>query len=154
MAKTESRAVPMGKNGMPAGMPQGKKGNPMKTIKRLLQYMTKYKLRLVFVLVCIVISAGAGVASSLFIQILIDNYITPLLTASEKDFSGLLTLIFIMGAILLLGAVATLLYNRLMVTISHEYLPFFYEMGLLRCNPYLICRRFLSVISTPIPTAT
>ena len=118
MAKTESRAVPMGKNGMPAGMPQGKKGSPMKTIKRLLQYMTKYKLRLVFVLVCIVISAGAGVASSLFIQILIDNYITPLLTASEKDFSGLLTLIFIMGAILLLGAVATLLYNRLMVTIS------------------------------------
>ena len=118
MAKTESRAVPMGKNGMPAGMPQGKKGNPMKTIKRLLQYMTKYKLRLVFVLVCIVISAGAGVASSLFIQILIDNYITPLLTASEKDFSGLLTLIFIMGVILLLGAVATLLYNRLMVTIS------------------------------------
>ena len=109
----------MGRHGaMPAGAPMGMKTNPMKTIKRLLKYMTAYKVRLIFVLVCIVFSAGAGVASSLFIQILIDNYITPLMVANEKDFGGLLMAIIIMAVLLTFGALATLLYNRLMVTIS------------------------------------
>ncbi len=101
------------KNGAPF-----KKPEPMKTTKRLLKYFGEYKLRFFFVLVCIVISAGAGVASSLFIQVLIDNYITPLLIASEKDFSGLLTLIIVMAVLLFMGALATLLYNRIMVSIS------------------------------------
>ena len=93
-------------------------GNPMQTIKRLLKYFGAYKKRFILVLFCIIFSAAAGVASALFIQILIDNYITPLLAASKKDFSGLLTLIIVMGAILLAGAISTLIYNRLMVTIS------------------------------------
>jgi len=119
MAETESRPVTMGRKGAaPAGKPGKMKNSPMKTVRRLMKYMGAYKLQFVFVLVCIIISAGAGVASSLFIQILIDNYITPLIAASEKDFGGLLMMILVMGAILLLGAVATLLYNRLMVTIS------------------------------------
>ena len=48
------------------------------TIKRLLQYIFHYKLRFFLVLLCIVISALASVASSLYIQTLIDDYITPL----------------------------------------------------------------------------
>ena len=95
----------MGRHGaMPAGAPMGMKTNPMKTIKRLLKYMTAYKVRLIFVLVCIVFSAGAGVASSLFIQILIDNYITPLMVANEKDFGGLLMAIIMMAVLLTFGA--------------------------------------------------
>ena len=102
----------------PKNRPPMMKQKPGKTIQRLLSYFKAYKLRFIFVLICIVFSAAAGVASSLFIQILIDNYITPLLVAQEKDFSGLLLLILIMGGILLLGALATLVYNRMMVTIS------------------------------------
>ena len=65
-----------GRRGMaaPAGM-QVEKG----TIKRLLSYLGKYKLRLIFVIICILISSVAGVASSLFMQSLIDDYITPML---------------------------------------------------------------------------
>ena len=37
-----------------------------------------------------------------------------------------------------LAGVRVLADDTLMVTISHEYLPFFYEMGLLICNPYPI----------------
>ena len=92
--------------------------NPGKTIKRLLSYFKAYKLRFILVLLCIIFSAVSGVLSSLFIQILIDNYITPLLVAADKDFSGLLMTIIVMGIILLLGALATLAYNRMMVTIS------------------------------------
>ena len=99
----------------PMAKPQG---NPMKTIKRLLGYIGEYKGRFILVLFCIVLSAGAGVLSSLFIQILMDDYIAPLITAKTKDFSGLLTMILVMGAAFLIGALSTLLYNRLMVTIS------------------------------------
>jgi len=102
----------------PKNMPPMTMGNPIKTIKRLLKYFGAYKFRFIIVLFCIIFSAAAGVASSLFIQILIDNYITPLLVASKKDFSGLLMVIIIMGIILFAGAIATLVYNRLMVTIS------------------------------------
>lgn len=102
----------------PKNMPPMTMCNPMKTIKRLLKYFGAYKFRFIIVLFCIIFSAAAGVASSLFIQILIDNYITPLLIASKKDFSGLLMLIIIMGIVLFAGAIATLVYNRLMVTIS------------------------------------
>ena len=92
--------------------------NPMQTIKRLISYMNDYKGRFIFVLICILISAGAGVASSMFISILIDNYITPMVKTKSHDFSGLAWAMVIIGIILLIGAVATLLYNRIMVTIS------------------------------------
>lgn len=106
------------RRGAPGGMPPMPKTHPGKTIKRLLKYFGAYKLRFVLVLFCIVFSAAAGVASSLFIKILIDSYIHPLVTAENKDFSGLLTAIIVMAVILFLGALATLLYNRIMVTIS------------------------------------
>jgi len=60
------------------------------TIKRLLTYLGDYKFRLLFVVVCILVSAVAGVASSLFIQSLIDDHILPLLTAANPQFDGLL----------------------------------------------------------------
>ena len=111
------KVMPVGR-GAPGAMPPMEKKHPGKTIKRLLKYFGAYKLRFVLVLFCIVFSAAAGVASSLFIKILIDSYIHPLVAAEKKDFSGLLTAIIIMAVILFLGALATLLYNRIMVTIS------------------------------------
>ena len=54
--------------------------NNKKTIARLMTYITKeYKLRFLIVLICIFISSLSNVSGSLFIQILIDDYITPLL---------------------------------------------------------------------------
>ena len=47
------------------------------TIKRLLAYMKPYKGTLILVAVCIVLSALASAASSMFLQTLIDNYIIP-----------------------------------------------------------------------------
>ena len=46
-----------------------------KAAKRLLSYITKqYKLRFALVLLCIILSTLAGVAGSLFLQVLIDDY--------------------------------------------------------------------------------
>lgn len=49
------------------------------TVKRLLSYITKnYKKQFICVFICIIFSSIAQVAGSLFLQILIDDYITPL----------------------------------------------------------------------------
>ena len=90
-----------------------------KTIKRLLSYVSNtYKVQFIVVIVCILVSALAGVVGSLFLQIVIDDYITPLLKVTNPVFSGLLKAILIMAGIYCIGIVATLLYNRLMVTIA------------------------------------
>ena len=92
--------------------------NPSKVIKRLLSYLKGYRLRFIVVLVCIVMSAAASALSSMFMQTLIDNYIVPLMGTANPDFSNLLRAIIIMAAALLIGALAGLAYNRIMVVIS------------------------------------
>lgn len=93
--------------------------NPGKTLKRLLSYMWQdYKLLLVFVVICILIASFANVRGSLFLQVVIDGYITPLLKSGTGDFSGLVALILQMGAIYLTGVVATWIFNFVMVKIS------------------------------------
>lgn len=88
------------------------------TIKRLLSYMSAYRLQLLGVAVCILLSAGASAASSLFLKALIDQYIVPLLGDSQPVYTQLFQAIMQMGLIYLIGILATLLYNRMMVTIA------------------------------------
>ena len=59
-------------------------------LKRLLSYMKAYKGRLVLVTICILLSAVASAASSMFLKTLIDGYIAPLLKAENPVFTGLL----------------------------------------------------------------
>lgn len=93
-----------------------------KTIKRLMSYVYQYKIQFSLVLISIVISAIAGVAGSLFLRTLIDDYISPLLLQAVPNFSGLLKAIVIMGCIYLIGTLATLFYNRSMVVIAQGVL--------------------------------
>ena len=88
------------------------------TLKRLLSYMTVYKGQLILVSICILLSAIASAASSLFIQTLIDDYIVPLLGSDSPVFTGLLRALCIIGAIYIIGTVSTLVYNRVMVTVA------------------------------------
>ena len=111
---------PEGKD-MPEMPPMGPPGMGkinMATIKRILSYLKKYKASLIVVLVCILLSSLASVASSLFIQTLIDDYITPLLSQSSPVFSGLIKALCMMGVIYLIGALSTWIYNRTMSTIA------------------------------------
>lgn len=90
----------------------------MQTLKRIIKYLEEYKGRFIFVLICILLSAGASVMASLFLQVLIDDYITPLLVQSVPDFSGLLRAVILLAGVYLIGVMATLLYNRTMAVIS------------------------------------
>ena len=64
--------------------------NGASSLARLLKYMIKVnKLSMLFVVICIFISAFAQMQGMVFIQSLVDDYITPMLTSGSNDFSGL-----------------------------------------------------------------
>ena len=94
----------------------------MKTLKRLLKYMSEYKIRFIVVLICIILSSVAGVASSVFLGTLIDKYISPLLLEANPDYSGLIKALAAMGILYVFGIAATLIYNRIMVVIAQGVL--------------------------------
>jgi ATP-binding cassette subfamily B protein len=107
---------------LPKGYQQGKKING-KVVKRLLSYISgTYKALFVAVLLCIVISTLAGVAGSMFLQRLIDDYITPLLGQVNPSFAPLARAVLVMAGIYLIGVITTLFYNRGMVTIAQGIL--------------------------------
>lgn len=91
----------------------------LKVLKRLVIYVFKqYKLLFFIVILTIFMSAIANVVGTLFIRNLIDDYITPLLRKSGKDFGPLLKVIVTMAVIYYVGVVSTYIYSRLMVTIT------------------------------------
>ena len=99
--------------------PKIKKG----TTKRLLGYLgRKYTKSFILVIICIILSSLAGVLGSLFLQTLIDDHITPLLSTPNPVFTGLLGAIGVMVLIYLVGIITTYLYNRIMATISQGVL--------------------------------
>ncbi len=93
--------------------------NKQDTLKRVLAYVLKnYKWRFLLVLVLILVTALCMVRFSLFMQTLIDSYITPLLAAKNPDFSGLAHAIFQLIIIGIIGVLSSYTYNRLMVYVG------------------------------------
>ncbi len=100
------------------------------TVKRLFRFIFKYyKVHIGVVLLCILISSVTSIVSSLFTRTLIDDYITPLLSAQRVDslFAGVgagadyhpLSMALVrLGAVLLAGIIAGYAYNLLMVFVS------------------------------------
>ena len=106
-----------------AGMAPKTVKNKKQTAKRLLKYITKsYKKHLTIVFICIILSSIAGVAGSMFLGTLIDDYIAPLLLETTPVFTGLLKAILIMALVYLTGVLSTLIYTRIMARISQGVL--------------------------------
>ncbi len=115
---------PMGGPGRRGQMAGGRRSkNPKKTLARLLRYIKNgYAVQFGVVLVCILFSAVAGVAGSMFLQTLIDDYIAPLLLEAAPVFSGLARVLLQMALIYAVGIASTFLYNWIMVSISQGIL--------------------------------
>ena len=78
------------------------------TVRRLLSYVGRgYLIRFFLVLVCILVSAVASVAGSIFLGALIDNYITPLLAMEHPVFTGLLHALLLMACLYVVRSIAT-----------------------------------------------
>lgn len=93
------------------------------TIKRLFGYIKKkYLKQFIAVIFCIVISALANVAGSMFLKVLIDDHIAPLLIEENPIYTGLLKAIGVMGLVYLVGIISSYLYNRVMAVVSQGVL--------------------------------
>ena len=100
------------------GMYTGEKLD-IKILGRLLSYVLKrYKFPIMIVLVCIVINARVQVIGSLFQRTLIDDYITPLMTAVDKNYGPLANKLIQMMGIYALGIIANFTYQKIMIRVT------------------------------------
>ncbi len=93
-----------------------------KTTKRLLSYFKKYKFAMVMVVIFIILSSLTGVASSIFIEKLIDDYITPLMGSVNPDLSGIIGLLTVMAGVFVVGIISNYAYARIMVNVAQGIL--------------------------------
>ena len=116
-----SRGPGRGK-GATAGLPKFEQID-MKVVKRLLSYIFRdYKKEFILVIVCILFSSVASVSSSLFLEVLIDDYIEPMIGVSNPIWTGLLRVIGVMAIIYIVGIISTFFYNRIVAKISQGVL--------------------------------
>ena len=101
-----------------------KKGSAMKILGRLFKYMAHYyKWELILVMVCIAVTAVAGISSSIFLELLVDDVITP---GIEHGFDyvakTLYTAAGVMVGIYAAGILCSFVYTRLMAVITQGFL--------------------------------
>ena len=122
MAENTSQAREMKGPARLRGKSGAKARDAKKTAKRLLGYLKPYRWRLCVIFLFLVMNAAAGAAGSMFLQILIDDYIEPLLLTASPVFIGLLRAICIMACIYLAGIISNFLMQRLMIKVSQGVL--------------------------------
>ena len=106
----------------PRGMkPQVK--NPGKIFMRLMRYVfRKYKWHYLLVIALIFVGVLANVQGTMFQKTLIDEYITPMLTTANPDFTPLLYAILRVAGFYLLGILSTYTYNLIMIYVTQGVL--------------------------------
>ncbi len=120
------------RGGRGMGMPAGavKKG----TMSRLIKYVFKYyKGSLIAVFICILLSSVGGLVSTVFMQQLVDEVITPGVQAGGGSeglkvvMSKLIGLIVMMSSIYVVALLASFIYNRIMAVVTQGVLNHFRE---------------------------
>ena len=119
-ATNQRRGGPGGGPGRRGGVPGGKMDKQKAgTLKRVLGYMMHYyKWHYILVLCCIAVTVYCQLQSTLFTQTLIDDYITPLLGTADPSYAALGARLLKLAVVLLIGVIASYLYQRLMVTVG------------------------------------
>lgn len=91
----------------------------LQALKRVLAYVLRtYRGACIAVVLCILVTALTTLTATLFMQTLIDDYITPLMAAATPDFAPLAQALLKLAAALLVGVACAWAYNRIMVNVS------------------------------------
>ena len=100
--------------------------NPGRLLKRLMGMLMKhYGVAIIIVAICIIINVLANVQGTMFMQRLIDDYITPLLKSETKNYTPLLHAIGRVACFYGIGIIASYSYNRIMVNVTQGMLKTF-----------------------------
>ncbi len=92
--------------------------NPKQTFLRLLGYLKPYKWRLIGMVVCIILSTVASVASNSSLSTLIEDIIKPMLKGEHSSFAPLISFLCMMAGLYLAGMLAAFLQQRLMIKVG------------------------------------
>lgn len=97
------------------------KGNRIKVLGRLLKLvLTTSPWMLVVSIITIVLAAASAVIGSLFIERLIDTYVTPLLHEKVPNYGPLLNAILVMFGIYAIGFLSNYLFSMLMGVLAQK----------------------------------
>ena len=100
--------------------------NPGRLLKRLMGMLMKhYGVAIIIVAICIIITVLANGQGTMFMQRLIDDYITPLLKSETKNYTPLLHAIGRVACFYGIGIIASYSYNRIMVNVTQGMLKTF-----------------------------
>ena len=88
------------------------------TVFRLLSYLKNYKLLVVLVMIAITLTALSNVLGMTYLEVIVDDYVKPLLLVDSPDFSGLLGVIFQMAAVFGVGVVTSLFQGIFMARVA------------------------------------
>lgn len=100
---------------------QAQQPSQMQTLTHLLKYVYRVSpAALIVSLVSVIISAAASVVGSLFIEQVIDRYITPMLKQKSPDFGPLAHAVLLMAGVYAIGLVANYLFTLLMMVLSQQ----------------------------------
>ena len=100
---------------------QQTKGNRLKVLGRLLKVvLTTSPWMLIVSVITIILAAGSAVIGSLFIERLIDTYVTPLLHEKVPNYGPLLNAILVMFGIYAIGFISNYIFSMLMGVLAQK----------------------------------
>ena len=88
------------------------------TVFRLLSYLKNYKLLVVLDMIAITLTALSNVLGMTYLEVIVDDYVKPLLLVDNPDFSGLLGVILQMAAVFGVGVVTSLFQGIFMARVA------------------------------------
>lgn len=92
--------------------------NAKGTFRRLVSYLAPHKGKLLLVAGCILISTAASATGTFLLKDVVNSYISPLIGQAAPDLKPFANFLILMMSMYVAGAVATLVYNRLMMIVS------------------------------------
>ena len=104
--------------------PVVKPANPMKTLMRVMSYMSKNKLQLLLVVFLVLFCSGAQVLGNYYLKPIINDYIAPMIGVAPENrvYSGLIGMLVQLVIIYLVGVISGYAYKYIMMTLSNRAL--------------------------------
>ncbi len=99
----------------------GRPKNTKATVKRLLGYLSQYKLGMGLAFLCVIVGTVTNLAGSYMLRPIINTYIAPL-DGSRGDGAGLFRALVILGLVYLLGVFANYFQAKIMLTVAQNAL--------------------------------
>ena len=104
--------------------PIAKPANPMKTLMRVMSYMSKNKLQLLLVVFLVLFCSGAQVLGNYYLKPIINDYIAPMIGVAPENrvYSGLIGMLVQLAIIYLVGVFSGYAYKYIMMVLSNRAL--------------------------------